>query len=135
VSSALIDTSGWIALADPKAKVHKPVSKWFADWNGQLVTSTDILDETVAFANKRWTHRVALGLGEKLQDEAEVRLVEIDATIRQEAWQLFKSRPDKGYSLTDCTSFIVMRKFGIALAVTLDEHFQQEGFEVVPAPE
>lgn len=49
-----------------------------------------------------------------------------------EAWRLFLDRPDKGYSYTDCTSFVLMRRLGIGEALTLDEHFVQEGFVMRP---
>jgi predicted nucleic acid-binding protein len=32
----------------------------------------------------------------------------------------------------DCVSFEVMRRLGIRRAFTLDEHFREQGFEVVP---
>ena len=49
------------------------------------------------------------------------------------AWSLFEKRPDKSYSFTDCTSFVLMRRERIGAAVALDQHFTQEGFVVAPA--
>jgi predicted nucleic acid-binding protein len=39
-----------------------------------------------------------------------------------------EARPDKGYSLTDCVSMLVMRQEGITEILTHDIHFTQEGF-------
>ena len=47
-----------------------------------------------------------------------------------EAWRLFCLRDDKQYSFTDCTSFIVMKRLNITIALATDEHFRQEGFEL-----
>jgi predicted nucleic acid-binding protein len=44
---------------------------------------------------------------------------------------LFRSRPDKAWSLTDCTSFVVMRKRRIRDALTADQHFEQAGFRAL----
>lgn len=42
--------------------------------------------------------------------------------------ELYAERPDKGWSLTDCISFVVMRQQGITQALTGDHHFEQAGF-------
>lgn len=35
-------------------------------------------------------------------------------------------------SLVDCTSFETMRRLGIEKVFTFDEHFREQGFEVIP---
>ena len=42
--------------------------------------------------------------------------------------ELFRQRPDKNWSLTDCSSFVVMERERIREALTSDHHFQQAGF-------
>ncbi len=41
---------------------------------------------------------------------------------------LYAHRPDKGWSLTDCISFVTMERMGIEEALTVDRHFEQAGF-------
>ena len=45
---------------------------------------------------------------------------------------LYRRRPDKGYSLTDCVSMATMRSLGIRDVLTADDHFRQEGFVLLP---
>ena len=45
--------------------------------------------------------------------------------------ELYRARPDKGYSLTDCISMHTMRQHGITEVLTNDRHFEQEGFRVL----
>jgi uncharacterized protein len=45
--------------------------------------------------------------------------------------ELFRSRRDKEWSLTDCMSFVVMRERGITDALTNDHHFEQAGFRIL----
>jgi predicted nucleic acid-binding protein len=46
-------------------------------------------------------------------------------------FELYRSRPDKGYSLTDCISMRTMRKEGLTEVLTNDRHFEQEGFRAL----
>jgi hypothetical protein len=45
--------------------------------------------------------------------------------------RLYSDRPDKDWSLTDCTSFVVMKRLRITEALTADRHFEQAGFKVL----
>jgi predicted nucleic acid-binding protein len=47
---------------------------------------------------------------------------------------LYGQRNDKGWSLTDCISFIVMQERGIQHALTGDHHFAQAGFTPLLSP-
>ena len=42
-----------------------------------------------------------------------------------------ESRPDKGYSLTDCVSMTFMHARGITDVLTNDKHLRQEGFRTL----
>ena len=41
---------------------------------------------------------------------------------------LYRQRPDKEWSLTDCISFVAMRERNLREALTGDHHFEQAGF-------
>ena len=38
---------------------------------------------------------------------------------------------DKGWSLTDCASFIIMEDEGLTIALTHDQHFIQAGLQAL----
>jgi hypothetical protein len=51
---------------------------------------------------------------------------------------LYGSRKDKQWELTDCISFRVMQDHGITDALTADRHFEQAGFRALlrqPVPD
>ncbi len=45
--------------------------------------------------------------------------------------KMYEERPDKGYSLADCTSMQTMRSEGLISILTNDRHFEQEGFRAL----
>jgi predicted nucleic acid-binding protein len=45
--------------------------------------------------------------------------------------ELYRHRPDKSYSLTDCISMQTMRHHSVTNALTNDRHFEQEGFRAL----
>ena len=57
-----------------------------------------------------------------------LHVVTIDTRLMFAATDLYASRPDKGWGLTDCLSFVTMQEKGLSLAVTNDRHFVQAGF-------
>ena len=69
-----------------------------------------------------------LGLYQLLRSDPEVEIVPADAELFAGGVELFASRPDKDWSLTDCISFAVMRDRQIGHALTGDHHFEQAGF-------
>jgi len=51
--------------------------------------------------------------------------------VYQAGFDLFATRPDKDWHLTDCISFAVMTERGLSEALTADHHFEQAGFQAV----
>ena len=43
-----------------------------------------------------------------------------------------ESEGRKTYTLTDCLSFVMMRRLQLTTALATDHHFRQEGFQTVP---
>jgi predicted nucleic acid-binding protein len=57
-----------------------------------------------------------------------ITIIEGSHELFQRGVELFASRTDKEWSLTDCTSFVVMEEQGLSEALTADRHFEQAGF-------
>jgi uncharacterized protein len=129
-----VDTGAWFAYVNRADPDHERVRTVLDHSPGRLVTSTYVFDETVTLTQARVGHRQAVAVGRTLVDLSLVELLSVTPADERAAWVLFEKRPDKGYSFTDCTSFVLMRRERITKAVALDLHFVQEGFVVVPAP-
>ena len=127
-----VDTSAWFAYVNAADPDHGRVRELLDEPSDRLVTSTYVFDETVTLTQARLGHRRAVAVGRTLLDQATVELLRVMPADERAAWTLFERRPDKTYSFTDCTSFVLMRRERIAQALALDAHFAQEGFTLLP---
>jgi predicted nucleic acid-binding protein len=97
-----------------------------------LVTTSYVLDEIVTFLNSRRQHAKAIRVGDNLLHASNIQLIHVDENLFREGWSYFKQYADKTFSLTDCVSFVLMKRLGIAEALTFDKHFEQAGFSKLP---
>lgn len=58
-------------------------------------------------------------------------MVPIDDRLTEGALSLYETRGDKNWSLTDCSSFVIMTERRLTDALTADRHFRQAGFRAV----
>jgi uncharacterized protein len=65
---------------------------------------------------------------EKLRSNPFVTIVPFSTELFDWGIALYAERRDKDWSLTDCTSFVVMQDHGITDALTGNRHFEQAGF-------
>ncbi len=72
--------------------------------------------------------RQVLGFLNDLAQSPRVKIIWVNQDIHQQSMELLGKRLDKGYSLCDAVSFILMREHRITEALTTDRHFVQEGF-------
>jgi predicted nucleic acid-binding protein len=61
-----------------------------------------------------------------------VRWEWVDPSRAEKARAWFSRWPDKSFSFTDCTSFVIMRELRLRRALTTDRHFKQAGFQILP---
>lgn len=126
-----VDTSAWLALVDRHEDETDAVTAVVKAPGTRLVTSTYVFDETVTIVKSRIGHDAAVKVGTFLRS-GEVELMPLEGADEEAAWRLFTERRDKNYSFTDCTSFVIMRRLGLKVAVTLDDDFKKEKFTVKP---
>ena len=136
MTSLFIDTSYLIAVENADDQYHKAASKHWRDLLKSsprpLVTSSYVLVEVVTLLNNRRLHSKAVQLGNSLLSSRLFNIVHVNEELFYEAWNYFQKYKDKTYSLTDCVSFVLMKKLGIVEALTFDKHFVQAGFVKLP---
>ncbi len=130
-NETFLDTVYLLALINPNDSWRIKALEWSAKAKGPFVTTEAVLVE-VADALCRSDRRPwAIEAIKDLRLDRHVRCVPTDATLFTRGFELYASRSDKDWSLTDCISFVVMQDRGIEQALTSDYHFVQAGFKAL----
>jgi len=128
------DTAFWIALASRRDEYHERAAAWsryVVSAGGRVHTTEPVLWEWLnGMSHPAVRSVVANGYRQCHQDDT-VHVVGVSDEIRKSSVALYESRSDKAWSLTDCMSFVVMKKWGIQEALTSDRHFEQAGFQIL----
>jgi uncharacterized protein len=128
------DTYYYLALLSVTDAAHIRALELGASLNSRVVTTEYILLE-VADALATVAERPKfLGLVQRLEADENVEIVPSSPELLKSAIDLFSKRMDKNWSLTDCSSFVVMYDRQINDALTGDLHFRQAGFNPLLAP-
>jgi predicted nucleic acid-binding protein len=129
--TVLVDTAAWIALVNTRDELHKQAEDMMSELrrrNVTLATTEFVLLEVANFfCTIAWRDK-AVKLINGLRLMPNLRIVPASSSLVADGWQLYASRRDKEWSLTDCISIVVMQKEKIEQAFTSDHHFEQAGF-------
>lgn len=130
-----VDTAGWMACADASDPSHESACKArdAALEAGTLLIATDyVMDETLTLIRMRLCLPAAKAWWEQVEGSSRVRWEWVGMERAEKARRAFFRYRDKGYSFTDCTSFVIMQELRLKEALTTDHHFRQMGFHVLP---
>jgi uncharacterized protein len=122
------DSFYFFALVNEKDPARAKANAFAQTYRERVVTTGWILMEVgdgLAHPDNRPTF---LSIADTLRAENRVRIVAFDNELFDAGVLLYRNRPDKSWSLTDCISFVVMQREGITEALTGDHHFEQAGF-------
>jgi predicted nucleic acid-binding protein len=132
VKEIFADTAYWIALLNARDELHARAIASARNLKPYiLVTSELVVVETLNHLSGMQS-RAAAGLwADGLMNRRETRVIPVRTELLKQGLQLYRSRPDKAWSLTDCTSIVIMQRLGVAEVLTADRHFEQAGFEIL----
>jgi predicted nucleic acid-binding protein len=130
----LLDTSGLLCYHHQDEPQHADAENYFESSLLKL-THSYVLAEFVPLCQTRGLPRAAaLAFAHDLLNNPLIECVWVDEQLHRSALALLRARSDKTYSLCDAVSFLLMRQYGVAEALTTDRHFEQEGFERLLRP-
>ncbi|HEV7297805.1 MAG TPA: PIN domain-containing protein [Tepidisphaeraceae bacterium] len=129
------DAFYYFALLNPADPFHERAARLTDRIDVEIVTTHYVLLEVADGLAQARNRIVFRRLMETLTVNRKARVIAADAELFEAATHLFFRRQDKDWSLTDCTSFLVMERLKITDALTADHHFEQAGFRALLKPQ
>lgn len=110
--TVFLDTGFAIALVSPRDRYHASAVQLANELKvsgSSIITTRAVLLEIGAALAKAPYRGAAVSIIEMLENDPDVEIVPLRDDLFVEAFELFRDRMDKEWSLTDCLSFAVMR--------------------------
>jgi len=129
----ILDTSYCVALLNRRDQLHARAialsQRLASNW---MLTSEMVLTELLnGCSDDPQLRETATTTVQALRRTQEVTIVPQTPELFERAFQKYVGMSDKGWSLTDCASFIIMEDAGLTAALTHDHHFTQAGFQAL----
>jgi uncharacterized protein len=128
------DAVYWVALASPHDQWHtQAIAATRSLGTAQILTTEEVFVEFLAHFSgygRQAREGATLYFDTVLNDPGILVLPQSHQSFLC-GYALYKARPDKDYSLTDCISMEAMRQEAITDVLTHDNHFAQGGFTIL----
>ena len=125
MKTVFADSFYFFALLNDRDRAHARAVAFLQSYQGRMITTGWVLTELgdgLAHPVNRPAFLAAL---DALRSDANVTIVSCSEGLLEAGIELFRQRPDKHWSLTDCLSFVVMKEEHITEVLTADKHFEQ----------
>ena len=128
------DTSFYIAVVNPRDSLHHRAADLARRLHRQAVTTEYVLIEVGNCLSRAADRPAFLELLRHIEADPNTLVVPSSPDLFADGGALFGQRLDKDWSLTDCISFVAMRRRGLTDALASDHHFRQAGFTLLLEP-
>jgi predicted nucleic acid-binding protein len=135
MSRYFVDTSYWVALAATHDQLHAQASQFNRELrSAELITSEFVILEFLNYFSERGAalRMYAAALVDGFERSANIRIIPFSNDLYRRSRNKYVQFSDKGWSLTDCASFLIMEDLEIEEALAFDHHFRQAGFQTHP---
>ena len=129
-----IDTHALVAIVNADDEHHEMTARLLSDVVQQRVpvfTSDWVLAEFLSVCSRRPLRAAAGKVAASVRASPLTTVVEASRATWDRAFDLFRARRDKEWSLVDCTTIILCEDNSVRRVLTHDHHFAQAGLEVM----
>lgn len=127
-----VDTSAFVAIhdsKDPHYESSQKIIKTLIPQKASLITTNYVLAESYTVISQKVGKDKVISF--KVGFDPSIRIVRVDEELEEAAWQIFKEIKSKNVSFIDCTSFAIMKSYGVREAFAFDEDFKRAGFRLL----
>jgi predicted nucleic acid-binding protein len=128
MTEVLVDSYFWLGAINSRNPYHAQILQTPKPPRG--VTTDAVLLEVMDALSSPRVRETAAQFWKHIHADSDLVIVRLDEKLLNRAVAIYEQHRDKAWSLTDCTSFVVMKDRGIAEALTADHHFEQAGFTI-----
>lgn len=134
MSLRLADAALFIAVLNRRDRFHAWATDYYRRTHDRLLVPLPVLVEVGNYFSESAFRSKVIPFPRNVQSDARVSCVPLDAELMRNGMDLYVNRADQEWGLTDCISFVLMKRAGIQEAVTTDHHFEQAGFTILMKP-
>lgn len=134
MTTVFADSVYWIAQINPEDQWHQEaIAAKQRRPDADLVTTEDVLVEVLTYFGGLGpdVRQTAARVTRAILEDPAVEVIPHTSDTFMEGLELYEARLDKSYSMVDCMSMQVMRNRDLNDVLTNDQHFSQEGFNVL----
>jgi len=128
MSAVFADSAYYLALLNENDELHERAKSATEQMRGPIVTTAWVLAELADAMCRPRNRGLAVEFIRDLLSDSRVKVVAASQDLFDRGLELYSTRHDKIWSLTDCISFVVMQDHGLTVALTADRDFEQAGF-------
>jgi len=134
MTALFADSFYFLALINPRDTAHDRAVQFSEKQEIPLITTAWVLTEVADGLSRPPGRSVFSALLQNLETDPLFTIVPPSQILFRQGVDLYATRPDKSWSLTDCISFVTIQQHGLTEALTGDRHFEQAGFKPLLLP-
>ena len=128
MKAVFADTSFFLASLNPSDALHDRAIALSREVTAPRLTTAFVLLEVANAMRRAALRSQFVEFYTRLKEHSRARIIPVSQKLFDQGYELYASRKDKDWSLTDCISFVVMSDADLSQAFTHDRHFEQAGF-------